>query len=114
MPSCEAVKLRYVHSSGSAGSPSGPSSEHLAILAEQAEKQQRRQGKLVDHMGLIPSSEVTDILLMRYVRLRQENGIRIDNGQDVAQQLHDFNARLMKMQARGARLFPKKCHGIQP
>ena len=75
-------------------------------------QQQRRKAELIDGMCLVSVAEVADVLLVRHIGFRQQNGPRRKIIDQVAHQLDD-RMRLGQMHARRADSLPQETDGVQ-
>ncbi len=107
------MKLKKVAPGGGGCSRGQPGDQWPGIPAEHRVQQQRRQAELVDHVRLVALAEIADVLGMRDVGLGQQQHVRGERLNEVAQQL-DHLVRLRQVDAGGPRLLPEIGDRVQP
>ena len=82
-----------------------PGFQVAAVASDQSVDQQRRQRKVVDHMGFVGVAEVSQILAVGNVGFRNDNALGGVVFNQQAQNLDQF-VGLLQMDGRRTHLFP--------
>ncbi len=91
----------------------GPSGQGATVLGDEGVQHKRREGKLVDKMGLVgPVAEVRNIVLVRHICLSDDLRGRIGSLCHSTEELHHF-VRLFQMDARCSDILPQIANGVE-